>query len=167
MDTTTDTVQKPEFHIDSEAKANWLLGKLADIEAEKARIKVQADQRTKELDSDRESLLCRFSEELEAWSRQEAERRRRRTVTLMQGSVSFRIIPASIKVGEYTDALTTARAVCPTAVQTATTLDKKAFVDFARNHFETTGELLPGVERTTEREAFTVKFPGSKVDAEE
>jgi phage host-nuclease inhibitor protein Gam len=156
-DTASDTASEPErFTIDSEEKANWLLSKLAGIQAEKARITEQAKKRTAELDADYTRLLGRFSADLEAWARQDAERRRRRSVTLLHGTLAFRTVPASLRVGDPSDALTTAKAVIPTAVQTIEQLDRKAFLDFAKAHFAETGELLPGIERTEGKETFGI-----------
>jgi hypothetical protein len=154
---TTNEEQEPErFTIDTEEKANWLLSKLAGIQAEKVRITEQAKKRTAELDADYTRLLGRFSADLEAWARQEAERRRRRSVTLLHGTLAFRTVPASLRVGDPTDALTTARLVCPSAVETVETLDKKAFLDFAKQRMKETGELLPGIEKTEAKEAFSI-----------
>jgi phage host-nuclease inhibitor protein Gam len=156
-DAPTDTASEPErFTIDSEEKANWLLSKLSAIQAEKVRITEQAKKRTAELDADYTRLLGRFSADLEAWARQEAERRRRRSVTLMQGTLAFRTVPPSLRVGSITDALTTARLVCPSAVETVETLDKKAFLDFAKQRMKETGELLPGTLMTEAKEAFSI-----------
>jgi phage host-nuclease inhibitor protein Gam len=146
----------PAFCIDSEERAEWLLRKLSTIQAEKARITEQAKKRTAELDADYTRLLGRFSSDLEAWARQEAERRRRRSVTLLHGTLAFRTVPASLRVGDPSDALTTAKAVIPTAVQTIEQIDRKAFLEFAKQHFATTGELLPGIERTEARETFGI-----------
>jgi uncharacterized protein YkuJ len=46
-------------------------------------------------------------------------------------------------------------------------LDGTAYRDHATAHFEATGELLPGVERTEEQETFTVRFPKGKEIPEE
>jgi hypothetical protein len=68
----SDTTEPERFTIDTEEEANWLLSKLAGIQAEKARITEQAKKRTAELDADYTRLLGRFSADLEAWARTEA-----------------------------------------------------------------------------------------------
>ena len=83
-ETQTDlTEAAPErFTIDSESAAAWYLRKLAGIDAEIEAIKAATLQRVEELQADRAGLERRFGGELEAWARGEAEKRRRRTVTV-------------------------------------------------------------------------------------
>lgn len=156
---TTDTER---FAIDSAEKADWVLSKLASLDAEKTLISSMAAQRIEEIEADRNRLLGRFGAELEAWARQEAQTRRRKTVTLLHGAVSFRTVPARLEVESLEDAITTAKAVAPETVTVETTerFDKAGFLARARAHFEATGEILPGLTRTEERESFSVKTGG-------
>ena len=149
----------PKFTIDSESAANWLLGKLASIDAEAARIKAQAEARANELRTDRERLLSRFGSELEAFARQEAERRRRKTISLLQGSLSFRTVPSKLVISDGEAAFVNARTVCPEAIieQTTVRLDTAAYIAFA----EATGDLT-GIDRQPEREAFKIDTAGPK-----
>jgi phage host-nuclease inhibitor protein Gam len=152
------------FTIDSEDKANWLLRKVANLEAEEARVKAQADSILLGLKTERSGLMNRFGAELEQWTKAQIEAKggKTKTLKLLQGNLSFRTVPAGLRVGELTDALTTAKAVCPSAVLTVEQLDRKAFLDHATELFEQTGELLPGIERTEARESFSMKFGGKK-----
>lgn len=147
------------FRIDSESAANWVLGKLAAIDEEAARIKAQAQKRQDELKADRERLLGRFGAELEAWAREERERRKRKTITLLNGTLAFRTTPRRFTVSDTETAMTTARAVCPDAVVTVEKLDTDAFKEYALRQLEETGEILPGVEITPEGESFSVRTP--------
>lgn len=157
-----ETTEKPEsFHIDSAERADWLLKKLMHLDAEKATITAMAAQRIEELEADKNRLMGRFSGELEAWAREEAERRRRQTVTLSYGSVSFRKVASRLTVTSEADAITTARAVLPEAIQTVEHFDKAAYLAHAKTTLETTGELLPGIETTEERTSFSIKFGSS------
>lgn len=135
------------FVIDSEGAADWYLGKLAGIDAEAERIKANTARRLQELTTDREALVQRFGSELTAWAKDEAERRRRKTVTLMNGSVSFRAIGARLVIDNDADALQTARLVCPSAVtvETIEKLDRAVLVAKAQEALDTTGEILPGI----------------------
>ena len=69
--------ERMPFRVTDESSACWVLRRLAAIEAEAALVKAQAARRVEELTADRARLLGRFSSELEAWARQEAQRRRR------------------------------------------------------------------------------------------
>jgi len=151
------------FVIDTADRAEWLLGKLAAIDAEADRMRANTVKRIAELDADRESLLYRFGEQLTAFCRAESDRRRRKTVTLANGSVSFRAVPERFVIADMDAATETARAVCPAALvtETVTRLDRAAFLDAARAALSGAGELLPGVELLPASESVSIK-PGSK-----
>ena len=147
------------FTITDERTANWLLGKLASNADEQARVKAQADQRISELRTDYDKLMFMYGNQLEAFARAEAERRRRKTVTLQQGTVAFRTAPERFAVEDEEAATVEARTTCPEALQTVTRLDRAAYLDHAKATRAATGEILPGVTVTPERETFAVKFP--------
>ena len=117
-------------------------------------MQAMAAQRVEELTADKNRLLGRFGAELEAWARGEASNRRRKTVTLLHGAVSFRIIAPRLEVESLEDAITTARAVAPDTVtsETVERFDKAGFLAVAKAHFE-------------ETESFSVKT-GGKASAE-
>ena len=154
----TEPVEKPPFRIDTEQHANWLLRKLANLDAEKARVKAQAEAILHQLDTDREGLLYLYGSQLEAFTRQELEKtgNRRKSLTLLQGTCSFRSVPARMSINDPAAALLHARENLPEAIKTVETLDRTAYVHRA----ETTGELLPGIEALPAREAFSLRFSG-------
>lgn len=158
-ETATQDPQE-RFQIDSEERANWLLKKLAAIDAERALIKAQAKKRDEELKADHDSLMGRFGEQLRAWAREEASRRKRQGVTLMYGTLAFRAQPARLVVASEPDAITTAKVVCPDAVsvEAVERFDRESFLAYATAQFEATGELLPGIDRQEAGESFSVRF---------
>jgi phage host-nuclease inhibitor protein Gam len=168
-----DTTDAPEaatsggdrFTIDSEEKANWLLNKLAAIEEEAARVKSQARKRAEELEADRNRLMGRFGAELEAFARTLAQERRRKSVTLLAGTLAFRTVPARWTITDEDAALQAAGNldVCVTTRVTKVTLDKAALFDY----LDATGDLLPGIERTEAGESFCVRFPKAGKGGEE
>lgn len=163
--TQTSTTEATErFTIDTTEKADWLLRKLAGIDAEKATMAAMIAQRIGELDADKNALLSRFGAELEAWAREEATARRRKTVTLLHGAISFRTVPAKLIVESEADALTTARAVAPQTVMVETTerFDKAAFLAYAKAHLESTGEILPGLTQSEEKESISIRTGGKE-----
>jgi len=180
MDDENEVVEQEEFHIDTEEKANWLLRKIATIDAEKARVKAQADTIVKQLEGDRERLMGRFGAELEEWTRGELERRggKRKSIVLLQGTCAFRAVPPRLVVSSEEEALAFAKAE-PGLAQFVVQKDvwapsvsalfgdptdngKTVYLNTAHVHLERTGELLPGIERTEARESFSIKFPGGK-----
>ena len=159
LETQTETTETAEtFCINSETRANWLLRKIANLDTEKARVKAQAEAILHGLDTDREGLLYLYGSQLEAFTRQELERQggRRKSLTLLQGTCSFRSVPARMSVNDPAAALLHAKANLPEAIKTVETLDRAAYVHRA----ETTGELLPGIESVPSREAFSLRFFG-------
>ena len=150
---------KPEFHIDSEEAANWLLRRLATIESEKQRVTMQAAQIVKQLEADAEGLRYIYEAELIEWTRQELAKKgnRRKSLALLQGTAQFRTVPAGVKISDANAALAYAVSSLPEAVGTRPTLDMEKYRKAAQNALQN-GELLPGIEQTPEREAFSVKF---------
>lgn len=162
MENTTPTPkdEAPSFTIDTREKADWLLRKLASIEAEEKLVEAQAQRMLEQLRSDRESLLGRFGAELESFTRGETEGGRRKSLTLFHGTVGFRTVPARLVVESQEDAMQTARLLAPeaiTSVPAQERLDTKTFTDKARAALETTGEVWPGLKLTETEERFTIK----------
>jgi phage host-nuclease inhibitor protein Gam len=148
------------FHIDSDSAANWLLRRLANIEAEKARVTAQAAQICKDLDADAQRLRHLYEGELIDFARQRLAEtgRGKRTLHLLQGSVHLRFVPASIRVFDPFRALEYAQRSAPELVKTAVTIDAGGYRDQAAKHFKATGQLLPGIESTPAHETHRVSF---------
>jgi len=169
----TEATTRPEFHIDTREKAEWYLQRLATLNADEARIIAQSEAMLKRIRSDRESLQGRFDAEFQSFTRGELAKQKgsRRSVLFFNGTAQFTSVAPRLVVKSEADAITTARAVKPETVteETITKLDKKAFLAYATQQFEETGELLPGLDRTEAGERFAIKFPseGRASDPEE
>jgi hypothetical protein len=148
------------FHINSDEAANWLLRKLANIEAEKARVKSQAETMLRQLDGDAEGLRFLYESELQEFVRQKlaASGARRKSVAFLQGTCAFRTAPASVKITDPKAALDYAREHLSLFVHTQTveTLDTAAYRIYADDRD------LPGTERVPERETFSLRFGKSE-----
>jgi hypothetical protein len=152
-----ETTQKPDaFQIVDESSASWALGKLAANRSERDRVQAMAAKRVAELDADYNSLMGRFGADLQAWAKEEAFRRRRKSVTLLDGVLSFRTVPPRIVLNEAAPEIAMTLGFVKPPSEPAP--DVSAFRKHAQAHFEATGELLPGVERTEESEGFSIKF---------
>jgi hypothetical protein len=94
-ETATTEPTEERFVLDSEEKVNWLLRKLANIEAEKQRVTAQYQTMMAVLESDERSLRYCFENDLRAFAAQKLAEggNRRKTVPLLQGSLSFRTLP--------------------------------------------------------------------------
>lgn len=161
--TPTAPAEKMAFHITDESSAGWVLRKLAGIRAEQERIKKQAEQRQAELRADYEGLMNRFGAELEAFAREECERRRRKSVTLLDATLSFRRTAARLVVADEEAAFVEARTACPDAVQTITKLDATTYRRWAEGQLSVNGGELPaGCDWLPEGESFAVRFPTDK-----
>jgi hypothetical protein len=153
---TSTTVEAQEFHIDSDAKANWYLRRLANIEAEQRRVQAQAAAIVRQLEGDAERLRYLYEAELEEFVRQKLSTSgsRRKSVHFLQGTAGFRTVPAAIRVTDTLAAIDYATRHLSEAVKTQQVLDTARY----RKCVEETGELLPGVEMTPEHETFRVSF---------
>ena len=152
-------VERAQFRVTDESSACWVLRRLAAIEAEAALVKAQAARRIEELAADRNRLLARFSSELEAWARQEAQRRRRRSVTLMYGTLAFRSVPARLEIA---DAQAAADVALTLGLVKPASADLAAYRKRAEEALGETGELLPGVALVEARESFSVRVAGGE-----
>lgn len=159
---TEPTAEKQTFLIDSEDRAAWLLRKLKAIRAEQEGIRAATEKRLEELESDYRALVGKFGQQLESWAQGEAEKRRRRTVTvpLAGCSLAFRTVPG--KLVESAEG-------GPTRAEIAATLgfmtepqepapDLRKLSEHARQHFAETGEILPGYEFAEARQSFKIDF---------
>jgi hypothetical protein len=155
---------KERFTINSQRAAEWLLRKLFHCDAEKALVLSQAAQRAKEIDADRARLLVLFGSQLEQWGKEEKERRKRQTVTLMYGDLVYRNQGAALRLVDLDAALPHALARgLVTTVPAQTKVDSGAYVAAAKAALDGEGEILPGVERVAARETFAVKFKSPAV----
>ena len=147
------------FAIDSEESANWLLRKLALIEAETKLIQAQAEAITKRLTTQREGLLRRYGAELEQWAKSQITERHK-SVQLLYGTCAFRKVPGGPKLADETAAMVWAHENAPLLlkVEQVTKLDRKAYLALVKED----GEILPGVEVVPDRESFSIKFKESE-----
>lgn len=158
------------FVLDTREKCDWFLRKLAEFDAEEERIKAQSAAMLARNKSDRDSFQARFYEQFQRFVAEQvaADKKGRKSVIFFNGTASFRTIAPQIVLDNPQDAITTARAVLPSAITTEQreNFDKAAFLAYAAQQFEATGEILPGVRRTEERESFSVKVASPKGGAE-
>lgn len=150
------------FVLDSEEKVNWLLRKLANIEAEKQRITVQYQTMLAALVSDEKSLRFRFEDDLRAFAALKLAEggNRRKTVHLLQGSLCFRTLPQALKVTDNISAIAFAKMTGLRCLETVTEekFDAAIYRQRAQEVLEERGEILPGIEVLPERETFAIKF---------
>lgn len=155
-------VYETRFSIVSEATANWYLKKLGNLEAERARVTAQFQEIVDGLERERQRLEGRFHAELFAWAGEAIARRAdgKKTLKLLQGSISFRTVPASLKVADTEAALVEARTAYPDLVQTVVKLDTTGYRKAAQEALATRGEILPGVETVPERQSMSIRYGG-------
>lgn len=156
----TQAEGRERFEVCDEATANWYLRKLRNLENEKDTIKAQTAAMLKALDTEINGLEFCFGQQFETFVRGELTRRggRSKTLPLFQGTASFRTVAASLRVRNVTEAIEHARAQGWDAIKTTETLDADRYKKEAAAARQETGELLPGMELTEERESFTIRF---------
>ena len=148
------------FHIDSDRAADWLLRKLAAIDAEQKRVQTQAAKIIAELQADADSLRRLYEGELVNYARHRLAEagRGRRTLHLLQGSVALRFVPASVRVSDPFKAMEYATVAAPALVRRTETVDQAGYREQAAKHWKETGKLLPGVETTPAHESHRITF---------
>jgi phage host-nuclease inhibitor protein Gam len=156
--------ERAEFHIDSDAAAEWLLRKLANIDAEQKRVQAQAATLVAQLEGDAQRLKHLYEGELLDYCRRmlAAKGNRRRSVTFLQGTVAFRTVAPSVKVSDQSAAVEYCQTAAPTLVRSVVTLDTAGYRDQAAKHFHETGNLLPGCASTPEHETHLLTFSGKE-----
>lgn len=164
-DELTETADAAPFVIDSAERADWYLRKLANIAAEKARVKTQAAEMIRQLEADAAGLEYRFGSQLEAFARAELERRggRRKSLPLFQGTLSFRSQPARVIVADESAALEFAQGA---GFAVKTTLDAAEYRKEAQKRLQETGEAIPGIQTVAAAETFSVTFGKGKETAD-
>lgn len=153
-----------EFHINSVSSANWLLRQLANNQAEIERVKAQAADIVKSLEADNARLQGLYGSELELWARQELEAQggRGKTLKLLQGSCAFRTVPQSLRVVDDNAAMECVKGEPVEQDVTRRVLMRDAYLRWAKEERDETGEILPGVEIVEERESFSIRFGKEK-----
>jgi len=149
------------FVLDSEQKVNWLLSKLAALEGERLRIKAQYEERLRQVETDEDGLHARFDADLERFARERLEGSKRKSLTLLQGTLAFRRVPQSYRVADPGAALDYVEQAGLEGL-TRVELIAADYRKLAVQAMEDTGELLPGIDRTPERESFSIRFGGKE-----
>jgi hypothetical protein len=91
-----------------------------------------------------------------------AQGNHRRSLTFLQGTITFRTVPPSVKVSDPAAALVYAQDNGLLAVKTVVTLDAAAYCAAADAHMQETGELLPGMETAPEHKTHRLTFGKSE-----
>lgn len=160
----TDEMNQPEeqdrFEIRDMAGLNWYARKIRNLENEKVTIQTQAKEMLRDLDRDITRLEFMYGQQVQTYVRAELDRRggHGKTLKLWQGTAVFRTLPASLRVRSAQAAIEHARAQGWDAIKTTETLDVDRYKKEAAAARQETGELLPGMELTEERESFTIRF---------
>jgi len=164
----SDAPQATEFHVVDEKTANWVLRKLANLEAERVRIEEQSKKMISSVRTDYDEIIRRYGDELEAWARQELldHGNRKKTVHTFHATLAFRTVAAHLKLAEPDEALKYVREHAREHLQVIEKLNATTYREEAARRMQQHGEILPGIERVPEQESFAIRF-GTKEDGEE
>jgi hypothetical protein len=114
-------------------------------------------------DTDTQRLQHLYGAELQEYARQTlaATGNRRRSITLLQGTLAFRSAAPHLRVCDPDAAPLRAKKNAPAliAVESVERLDTDGFRDAAERIRADAGELLPGVEYSEGGDAFSLSFP--------
>ena len=161
---TRPQFEETRFEITDAGGANWYLKTLRNLENEKATIKAQTEAMLKALDADIHRLEFMYGQQFQTWVRGELDRRggKNKTLPLHQGTAAFRTVAAAIRVRSAAEALEYARQQGWELIKTVESLDSEGYKKQAAAVRAETGEVLPGIEVTEERENFSIKFGAAK-----
>jgi phage host-nuclease inhibitor protein Gam len=153
---------KDQFHIETEADADWYLSKLASLNAEEGLLRAQSEAKIKRVVNERQGLEHRFQASLEHWAKSQITGKVK-SLILDHGTVGFRKVPAGLKVVDKEAALT----YCigedfQEIIKTTRAVDVANFKIHAEMMRKDFGILVPGIEQVEEHEAFSVRFPKDK-----
>ena len=134
---TKDESIEEMFQVDSDARANGLLRKLANIEAEKARVTAQAAPSSRRwTPMPNGSHTC--SER--SWNTTTGRRLHRGEGSrFLQGTRSLRTVPAGLRISDQSAALHFAQGAGLGVVRHVATLDAAGYRDLAEKHLQETG----------------------------
>lgn len=161
LEEETPAPTKGPFMVTDRSSAEWALRKIASKSFEIDLVKQEAAALIESLEKDLASFMARYEPQLVHWAQEQLEgNTKTKTVKTLAGSIAFRSQPAKLTIASLQDAQTTARAVCPFAfkVEEVEKFDKWAFLGYAQEHFENTGEALPGLEYVPAKEVHSFKF---------
>lgn len=112
------------FMVDNMGRLEWALGRIAKDEAEKLALEarkrallVNLDAMIADVDRRLVGFRNRFDAEIESFARETLDGARTKTLKTPQGSVSFRIVPASHTIADMTAAVAWAEEHRPDAVR--------------------------------------------------
>jgi hypothetical protein len=155
-------IREATFFIHDEDSANWYLRKLANLEAEKYRVKAQSEKILSEIERNVEKLQFLYGHQLEEYVRANLKGKSK-TLHLLQGSVSFRKVSQHLSVmdkiaaEEYTKQWIEGEGGDNFWVVT-NKFNQDAYRKRAEETLKESGELLPGIEVVPEHESMSVKF---------
>lgn len=146
----------PRFAVVDEGSAGWVVDKLLSYDERIARITEQFLAMTAGLKADKARFERRFLPELEAYY--DRVPKKGKSLKLLTGTLSKRSVTGAPKIVDEKAVLEWAETDLPKAlvpVPATVKLDG----DAVRKHCKATGEVVPGVEWTPDREVFDVKGP--------
>ncbi len=139
------------FCPDTEAGANWVLGKIADRRARAARIRENAERMARAEEREAEALEWRYTGALQHFLEAQTAGGKRKSIRLFHGVIGYRTRPAGVQVTDLGAALAWAKDNLPAAVVEA--LDRKVLSD----RLTATGEALPFAALAPAEETFYIK----------
>lgn len=163
MENTTPTPKDEQaterFQITDMKGVQWYLKKLLEKDAAITAVKIELETITancqamiEQIETDKRGLEFMYAAQVREVARAEAERLKRKSVTTPYGVMSFREAPGGLRLADRR----TAADIALTLGMTITTPDVQAYKKHVEEHFEKTGEVLPGFEYKPSEERFSI-----------
>lgn len=132
------------FCVNDEKSAAWVVRRIIAARHHAEAVRDWAALETRRAQREEERLLYLFGAQLQRWTDDEVTklRGRRRSISLPDGTLGFRTVPASLRINDESLVIRWAVRSCPSAVATVQRLRKTPIMEY----FEATGELPEGAE---------------------
>jgi len=152
------------FHITDRSGLEWYSRKISQVRTERDAIRAQSEKMIAALDADEAGLKHLYEAEARAATAAllQGGGNRRKSIDTFFGTFAFRTVPGRYAVTDREAALPHAQALGCVRVEIAA----EAYLQAAQSKLEETGELLPGVAKTEDAEAFGLSLPTKRKKGE-
>lgn len=150
---------KLSFQVTDRDSADWVVGKMLDLDARETRLKAGYEAAKREIERERAFFERRFGDGLRNVALREitANGGRKKSVNLLNGTVGFRVSPEKIEVGDEEKAKAWAKdnALDAISVKVTESLIKKELLAAMKKR----GEVPDGCEYVEPTQKFYVSAP--------
>jgi hypothetical protein len=131
--------EKPQFRIDSQESANWVIRRIKDWRAYRDRLDSWYELEVRRSERNEAFLLGRFGDQLRCWAAKTiaAVGGKTKSLNLPSARIGFKTVPARLVIDDEIAVLAWAKQHCPEAIVTVVRLSRTPIT----SRFKETGEV--------------------------